>query len=309
MAAPRLVILMATYQGQPHLPAQLDSIAALDGTHWRLVVSDDGSTDGTEAILAAFAARQATGRVTLVSGPRRGALENFLSLIARDDEGGEVYAFADQDDVWERDKITRAWAWLASVPAATPALYCSRTRIIDETGRHTGLSPLFRRPPSFANALTQNLASGNTMVFNAAARRLLRQTIAGARLSVMHDWWAYLIVTGAGGAVRYDPTPTVCYRQHATNEVGTRIGTLDRVANVPAMLTGRWRRWTDKNLEALEATRDTLTPDATRTLDTFSAARRQALVPRLAGLRQSGVYRQTRRGTVLLWAAACAGRL
>lgn len=299
---------MATFEGEPYLEAQLGSIATQRQVDWQLIASDDGSADGTVDRLKTFQERHGPDRVTILRGPGHGPLENFLSLLERDDEG-DAWAFADQDDVWESDKLRRATAWLATVPADVPALYTSRTQLIDHAGRPGELSPLFRRPPSFANALAQNLASGNTMVFNRAARQLLRRTAVAARDAVMHDWWAYLVVTGSGGEVRYDPTPTVSYRQHAANEVGTTMKPLERAARGFALLRGQWRRWTDQNLRALEKVKGELAPAAAATLDAFSAARQRSIGPRLLGLWRSGVYRQTRRGTLWLWASACVNRL
>ena len=46
-----ITILMSTYNGARYIEAQLDSILAQDMPDWRLVVRDDGSTDGTTDIL------------------------------------------------------------------------------------------------------------------------------------------------------------------------------------------------------------------------------------------------------------------
>ncbi|MBC7286396.1 glycosyltransferase, partial [Hoeflea sp.] len=64
-----VAILMATYDGEAHLPAQLASLAAQDHPNWSLVVSDDGSRDATRRILDDFAA--AGHRVTVLPGPGR----------------------------------------------------------------------------------------------------------------------------------------------------------------------------------------------------------------------------------------------
>jgi hypothetical protein len=71
---------------------------------------------------------------------------------------------------------------------------------VDARGVSIGLSPLFEKPPSFANAIVQNIGGGNTMVFNEAARQLIAQTVKDAQV-VSHDWWAYLLVSACGGAV------------------------------------------------------------------------------------------------------------
>jgi hypothetical protein len=201
--------------------------------------------------------------------------------------------------------------WLIAVPPATPALYCSRTRLIDERDREVGMSPLFRRQPGFANALVQSLAGGNTMVFNDAARQVIvMAAAAGAGANVpTHDWWTYLIVSGCGGRVHYDPEPMVRYRQHDGNQIGSNTLWRERMYNVRRMMAGRLRGWHDRNIAALEIVGDRLTPGNRRTLDTFRQARQRTFVPRVVGTWRSGVYRQTAIGNIGLGVAACFNRL
>ena len=92
-ASGHVAILMGTCNGARFLAAQLDSIAAQSHRDWRLVVSDDGSTDATRAILADFGAGQGN-RVTVRPGPCRGFAPNFLGLagdpgIVADTRGDE----------------------------------------------------------------------------------------------------------------------------------------------------------------------------------------------------------------------------
>ena len=114
--------------------------------------------------------------------------------------------------MWYKDKLERALTWLATVPADVPALYCGRTELVSDDGRSYGFSPLFTRPIAFRNAIIQSLGGGNTMVFNKAAKRLLETT--GKLEVVLHDWWMYQLVSAVGGAIHYDPQPTLKYRQH-----------------------------------------------------------------------------------------------
>ena len=72
-------------------------------------------------------------------------------------------------------------------------------------GLDLGLSPFHGRPPGFRNALIQNIAGGHTMVMNRAAREILIDS--GVRDAFLHDWWTYMIVSGAGGRVFYDLHP------------------------------------------------------------------------------------------------------
>ncbi|MDO5368801.1 glycosyltransferase [Paracoccus sp. (in: a-proteobacteria)] len=102
---PPVTVLMALYQGERFLREQLDSIAAQQ-VRWRLVVGDDGSTDAGLKILQAFT-REWDGRVTVRTGPGKGAAGNFLGLLAGLPEEPGFVALADQDDVWHADKLAR----------------------------------------------------------------------------------------------------------------------------------------------------------------------------------------------------------
>ena len=62
------------------------------------------------------------------------------------DIDADYFAYADQDDVWEADKLERAVAWLQTVSENVPALYGSRTLLVDARNQHIGYSPLFERP-------------------------------------------------------------------------------------------------------------------------------------------------------------------
>ena len=219
----RTVILMATYNGAAHLGEQLRSLREQTETNWILVTRDDHSTDGTADILAGFASACEPGKVVIItSGPERlGPLDNFLTLLAHAPIGAR-YAFCDQDDVWLPNKLVRAVKAFRGYPDNMPVLYCSRQVIVDETLGRLGLSPDVPRPPSLSNALVQNIATGNTVVINEAARRDILATPAPANL--FHDWWSYLVVTAVGGAVIFDRRPSILYRQHGLNAVGARLG-------------------------------------------------------------------------------------
>jgi len=307
-AAATVAILMATFQGRAFLEPQLQSFVGQTYPHWTLLASDDGSTDGTAQILEHYRQSWGDSRLSVSRGPSRGLNANFRTLIATA-PAASAYAFSDQDDEWETGKLERAVRWLETVAPERPALYCSRTTLIDDGGRRVGQSPLHRRPPSFANALVQNIAGGNTMVFNPVALQLLRDVLPVSGDVIIYDWWAYLIVTGVGGAVYYDAEPGVRYRQHGRNVVGANAAWRDRLGNIRHVVRGRLREWNDRHLRALDRVRDKLTEENVSMLDTFAAARQQHLVARLAGLRRAGVYRQTATGNLGIVLAALFNRV
>jgi glycosyltransferase involved in cell wall biosynthesis len=257
-------------------------------------VSDDGSQDNTLSILAEYRSKWPNGCLSIVQGPVKGFVANFLSLSCRAEVRADYYAFCDQDDVWEADKLQRALDWLQSIPDDVPALYCSRTQLVDTDNNSIGLSPLFNKSPCFAHALTQNVASGNTMVFNHAACTLLRE--GGQDVGVVaHDWWLYLLVSGTGGEVFYDAVPSLRYRQHSGNLVGMKTHWLARVVRLRTLREvwqGTFRLGNDRQMQALQRMRAKLTPENRVILDRFVVARNRWLLPRLLGLRQAGIYRE-----------------
>ena len=305
---PSVAILLCTMQGQHFLHEQLDSILHQSHSAWSIWASDDGSDDDTHAILEEYRTRLGDSRFSIHSGPAEGFAANFLSLVCNANITADCYAFSDQDDIWNPDKLTRAVAWLGTVPSDMPALYCSRTCYVDANNQAIGVSPLFSRPPGFANALVQSIAGGNTMVLNDAARNLLR--LAGADANVAsHDWWAYMVISGCGGRVFYEPEPTVRYRQHANNLEGANNHWTGRLLRLYQLLQGRFRVWNDKNTAALQRMRMHLTPENQRRLDEFDKARTGSLFARLAAFKRSGVYRQTTLDNLSLLVAVVLKKL
>ncbi|MBN2631831.1 MAG: glycosyltransferase family 2 protein [Rhodobacteraceae bacterium] len=307
--APRVTVLLATWNGAANLRAQLDSYCAQTLPPARLIVSDDGSTDGTVAILRDFAASAPGFAVDLLEGPRRGGAQNFLHLLQAVPEGTDWVALSDQDDVWLPEKIASGVQMLAQVPEGQPALLGGRSFVCDADLGQRRLSPLPRRSPAFRHALVQNFAGGNTMMLNRAGVDLVRAAAAEAGRVVVHDWWLYQIVSGTGGTVIFDPAPLLLYRQHAGNQIGANSGVEAKVKRLRWMLRGRFRRWNAINLAALRASAHRFPPENRLLLEDFAKLQRADLIGRLTILRRLGLYRHGLQGTLSLWLAAALGRI
>ena len=214
-----IAILLATYNGGRYLRQQLDSILAQTEQGWRLLVSDDGSSDDTLEILQEYQ-RQYPDRIILSQHevPTGSSRENFMYLTRL--AGGYDYVmYCDQDDVWDTDKLEAAVAALTSFDADTPVLYCGDVRVTDES-----LNVLYDHmvnpcPADYPHALLRNLAPGCTFVFNHQARELLRLYDAENLGLDLHDRTAYQVVACFGRVV-YDPAPHMSYRQHGGNAIG-----------------------------------------------------------------------------------------
>lgn len=105
MSQPRISIAMATYNGARFIEQQLESFATQTLLPAELVVTDDGSTDGTVEIVDRFAARGPFPVHTHRNSERLGYTHNFsraASLCT-----GDIVCFSDQDDSWYPSKLAR----------------------------------------------------------------------------------------------------------------------------------------------------------------------------------------------------------
>lgn len=297
---------MAVYNGAPTLPEQLDSFVAQSHNEWHVVASDDGSQDASKDILNAFRTTHGAHRMTVIDGPGRGAAQNFLHLlrhIANQPDVPRWIAFSDQDDVWLPDKIARAINALEKQPPQRPALYCARTWITCDQLSKRRISPPRPQAPDFRNALVQNIAAGNTIVLGPAAVDLVLRAVRKVKDVVVHDWWLYQLITGAGGYVIHDDMPCLLYRQHAGNEIGVNDTIRARIYRLFRLLRGDFRSWNRTNIAALRATATLIDPAERARLDGFAQLSSLPLRKRLSLLRDLQLYRQTTGGTLTLWFA------
>ncbi len=225
----KLAVLISTYNGEAFLAAQLDSLLAQTGVEVEVFARDDGSSDATLGILAAYA-RHWPQLAHPMTGPNLGPAASFMSLLAAAPEGFDGYAFCDQDDVWLPEKLVRAVSALSG--ADGPALYCSRVMCVDAALRPQGPAPI-KSDGRFEHLLFENIAFGASVVMNAKAAALVRSR-PPASGAIMHDWWSALVVS-AFGSVIYDERPGLLYRQHGDNQIGqspSRVGEWVRLARV-----------------------------------------------------------------------------
>jgi len=302
-------VLLSLSNGADTIGDLFDSLANQTHTDWSLIISDDGSRDNWLPVVSGFTERHAPDRTWLLHGPQRGAAQNYLSLLRAAGPMVPFAAFCHQDDVWLPGKLARALSFLSTVPEGRPGLYCARSALCDQDMRPIGQSPDVPRPPAFANALVQNIGCGNTMVLNRAALDLLQDTAHLAKGVTAHDWWAYQLVSGAGGIVQFDASPTLLCRRPDARPNTRRKSYPEHLKPLTASATKPTKCQITAHTLALARAGHWLSQDALLTLASFQAARSGPLISRLRCLRQSRVYRQSLPGTVALWTAAFFNRL
>jgi len=287
----KIGILLALFNGEKYLIDLLNSIANQDYQNWILFVSDDGSTDHSLRILLRFREYHKNNKIIIYDGPRQGFAKNYLSLIRRTKNLCDYYAFCDQDDIWHKNKLSRALCFLELQSNSAPSLYGSSTRYISEDGDFLMNSFIFQNPPCFENAIVQNISGGNTMVFNQFASNLIARTPINNKLAA-HDWWTYILVSGFTGYIYYDPTPSVDYRQHTAALVGENRSIRAKFFRVRKVLDGQYKNWNTENLNMLNYFENELPLKNKKTLIAFRNMRSQILFVRLFSYFSSEIRRQ-----------------
>lgn len=207
-----VVVLMSTYNGAAFLREQIDSILRQEGVGVHLVVRDDGSTDATCSILDEYAAR---GQVVWTKGQNVGPAKSFMALLA-DAPSSPFYAFADQDDIWQPEKLRKAIERI--LHHDSPALYVSQTQLVDAELNPLPTPQLTPRL-TFGESQIYAFASGCTMVMNDR----LRCFVVGhtpSTMPMLHDFWVYTLAQGIGASIEFDKVSHILYRQHGGNAVG-----------------------------------------------------------------------------------------
>lgn len=277
MSKAQVDILLATYNGSAFLEQQLESLVNQAYSHWHLWVRDDGSTDQTPALLAAFAQRWPQ-KVTVVSDTlgNLGIRGNFGRLM---ELSQAPYAmFCDQDDVWLPQKIEESLKAMHGLEARWggegPLLVYSNLAVMNRDGQE--VAPSFwsyqfidARANQLNQLLVQNVVTGCTVLFNAPLRNL---ALPLPRQYALHDSWLGLVASCFGHLAPIDQ-PLIRYRQHGSNVVGAYAYSWSR------LLTKLGRLWEVRRRERghegqarifLEAYHDRLSPVQRQTLQAMA---------------------------------------
>ena len=217
-----IAVLLATYNGKNYLRQQLDSLLNQTFDNFRIVVHDDGSTDGTIDILNEYRDNNPE-KIELLHGQSCGSAKaNFLWMLKK--EEADVYFFCDQDDVWHETKIEKSLKALGDL--SEPACVFSDMWVVDENLNEISdsfIRYIGREPgnTAYTQILIDNPAAGCTMCFNRALRDLTVELLPKLDLEniPMHDALV-LALASITGDVKAIDEPLVYYRQTGNNIMG-----------------------------------------------------------------------------------------
>ena len=206
---------MSSFNGERYIEEQIDSILRQTGVEVSLFIRDDGSTDGTVHILEKYAARD---NIEVVFGSNLGIGNSFMELLYSVPEDYDYYAFSDQDDIWDHDKLVTAVRRLSSESGCL--LYASNLECVD-TENHTirmRFDPDMVFDDSLLSAICRSKCYGCTQVFNKELLLFLRRSRPAEQLmrTRLHDTWV-AVSAAAAGKIIFDSESHIRYRRHGEN--------------------------------------------------------------------------------------------
>lgn len=296
-------ILLSTYNGEKYLREQLDSFVGQSCFEKvRVLIRDDGSTDGTIEILKEY---QAKYNFDVMFGENLGVNASYEALLHCCDEKCRYFAFSDQDDVWLPEKLDIAISRLNKYSADFPTMFFSRSCVTDANLKPIGISQEPICGVSFYNAMVQNICPGHTQVFNRAVLRFLKGSNY-EKINVM-DWWIYLIASGLGQVV-YESKCTVLHRQHGGNAVGYEMNFVKKfLARLKRVKKGESVKLSVQ-LECYRENFGELLPENYRKeLNSFLGSQ-GSLFTRFSYIRRAKVFRQAKIENIYLWLLYLGGK-
>ena len=223
----KVCVLLAAYNGAAYIRQQIDSILQQDYPHIQLVLSDDGSQDGTQEILAEYEDKYPGKVIWYQSGKRFGKPQTHFMHLVRIFHDANYIMFSDQDDVWHPDKVSKTLGKMREIEidSDVPALVHTDLRVVDQN--LNVIAPSFCEYSNINGdrlllnqMLVQDVVTGCTVMINHALAALTDVAVPDDAV-VMHDWWLGLLAAACGVA-GFLNEPTIDYRQHGTNSVGAQ---------------------------------------------------------------------------------------
>lgn len=229
-------ILLATYNGEKYIREQIDSILNQTHKEFRLLISDDGSTDKTRAILEEY--KNKDSRIEVFFQEKNlGVVKNFEFLLGKVE--AKFYMFSDQDDIWKNEKIEKS---LSKIEEGYDLVY-SDLEVVDENLNVTyesywklkGIYNKIKKYNNFEALYLNNFITGCTII---SKKELINSFMPLPNTSkfVLHDYWVSLIISQEG-KISYIEEPLIKYRQHKNNKVGSKkktdeLKTIDEIRSL-----------------------------------------------------------------------------
>lgn len=221
---PKVAVCLAAYNGVNYIKTQVETILSQINVDLTVFVSVDLSSDGTEDFVDSLATTDHRIRVLQHGRIFGGAASNFFRILRETDFSEfEYVSFADQDDVWDHDKLSRHIALArennadgisSNVMAFWPN---GKERLIVKS-----------QPQRQWDFLFESAGPGCTFLMSAwlvgSVKKQILDSDSLASSVALHDWLAYAICRASERIWVIDSVPSLRYRQHQNNVLGSNAG-------------------------------------------------------------------------------------
>lgn len=212
----KVIVLMSSYNGEEYISEQIESILNQEGSFdLELIVRDDGSSDNTISILKEY---ERLNKISWYSGNNIGSQNSFFNLMKNSPQS-DYYAFSDQDDIWNTDKLEHGIKMLKGNDIV-PCVYFSNAITVDKD-RNVLDKKVYEKCPmlDFHTLSISGGILGCTMIFNNKMMEYIKSQKDSTGI-VMHDYFVAVLCKAVGGKIIYDDRCNMKYRQHGSNAVG-----------------------------------------------------------------------------------------
>ena len=293
----KLAILLATYNSENFLEEQINSILSQTYHNFEIYIRDGGSTDSTLGIISSFQ-KKYPRKIFFIGSQHSSPLENFSALLLA--ISSNLIMFADHDDVWMPDKISRSLKAYRELEhkygTQTPLMVFTDTKVVDvelneiapSMIRYQHLAPYDLK---LSRLLVQNVPNGNTMLFNRELAELARPIPPSA---VMHDHWITLVAV-LFGKIAFLDEPTLLYRQSGSNVYGafhyTPLAFLRKALDGPGRIRKRFYQNVTQGKALLERFHDQLPPPEQEILEAFASLDSMSFLRRRRCILKHRIYK------------------
>ncbi len=208
----KVCVLMSTYNGEKYLKEQIESILNQENVEVDILVRDDGSTDSTLNILKEY--KKKYKNISYYTGTNLRSAKSFMNLLFSAKEYN-YYAFSDQDDVWDKNKLYVAVSKLKE----GYNLYGGKKSIVDSELKKINSEDEIPFSLNLGSVILRCRIAGCTMVFDKKLREELLK--CNPKVLSMHDSWVLKVAVSIG-KIFFDEEEYILYRQHSNNVVGAK---------------------------------------------------------------------------------------
>jgi rhamnosyltransferase len=280
----KIAVLLAAYNGESFIVSQVNSILSQLDVDVDLYIRDDGSTDKTASIIDEFSNLLGV-RIIKDGESTRSAAGNFFKILSQINVADYEYvAFADQDDIWDPEKLKRAVSKI--VEGGHQGYSADLIAYSNSKGHAQYLKKSY--PAKEFDYLFQGASAGCTYVMTSTLAALVVRSTVELRsedfMGRSHDWLVYAIARAHQMSWCYDAYAPIFYRQHASNVYGA-MTTVGSLLEKVKLVRGGWYRsnvlWIAEHCGAGEKEKDII-----------KLVRGNSFFDRLRLMRQVGSFRR-----------------